>query len=332
MPLVSVIIVNWNGKATLGECLAALLGQTFRGFEVIVVDNGSTDGSLEIARKALSEKGDTARVVSLGRNAGFAAGNVEGLKLARGEFIALLNPDAEPAPSWLATLVEAMRDHPEVGICASKLLVHGSGLIDSAGDGYSTFLRAFKRGEGEEAARYDEEEFVFGACAGAALYRMAMIEEIGFLDEEFFIIHEDTDLNFRAQLMGWRALFVPGAVVQHRVRASIGHMSDTAVYYSLRNSELVRMKNVTPGLFLRCLPALLLGMMAEFIYFALRHRRLLLYLRAKRDAFVMLGAMLVKRRQTLAARKVDDRYLSGVMTSAFEECFLRQKAMRFVRG
>lgn len=104
-----------------------------------------------------------------------------------------------------------------------------------------------------------------------------MIEEVGFLDEDFFLIHEDTDLNFRAHLYGWKVLCVPTAIVHHKVRSSIGHMSDMAVYYTLRNSELVRMKNIPISLCLNCLPEFILGMVTEFLYFAIKHRRMLLY-------------------------------------------------------
>ena len=153
-----------------------------------MVDNGSQDGSLLDIRRFLEESpiGSSVKLVPLERNLGFAGGNIEGLKHADGEYIALLNNDAAPDKNWLGELVMAMDSDPMVGICASKLIVHGSEIIDSAGDGFSTSLKGFKRGTGEKSFLYNKREFVFGACAGAALYRRKMIEEIGFLDEDFF--------------------------------------------------------------------------------------------------------------------------------------------------
>jgi GT2 family glycosyltransferase len=213
------------------------------------------------------------------------------------------------------------------------MIVHGTGFIDSAGDGYATSLKGFKRGEGELSHKYDVEECVFGACAGAALYRRKMLEEIGFLDEDFFIIHEDTDLNLRAQLAGWKVKYVPSAIVHHKVRSTIGHMSDSAVYYTLRNSEFVRIKNIPLPVFLRCLPGFLLGVLSEFIYFGLKHRRMVTWFRAKMDALKALGRMLPKRRRIMKElRKADNDYLYGLMTPVWEKEFLVSKLKKFIRG
>ena len=154
-----------------------------------------------------------------------------------------------PDEKWLEELVRQMDRDSRIGVCASKLMVYNSNRIDSAGDGYTRTLKGFKHGEGEESNKFNEQKFVFGACAGAALYRKEMLEQIGFLDEDFFLIHEDTDLNFSAQLAGWKVLYVPTAMVHHKVRSSIGIMSDMAVYYTLRNNEFVRIKNVPFGVF-----------------------------------------------------------------------------------
>jgi GT2 family glycosyltransferase len=184
MPRVTLIIVNYNGQGLIRDCLKGLERQSFKDFKVVVVDNGSL---LDI-RRFLEESpiGSLVKLVPLERNLGFAGGNVEGLKHADGNYIALLNNDAAPDKNWLGELVMAMDSDPEVGICASRLIVHGSEIIDSAGDGFSTSLKGFKRGEGEAASLFNRVEYVFGACAGAPLERRKMIEKIGFLDEDFF--------------------------------------------------------------------------------------------------------------------------------------------------
>jgi len=334
MSRVSVIIVNYNGLGLIRDCLKALELQRFKNFKVVMVDNGSQDGSLLDIRRFLEESpiGSSVKLVPFERNLGFAEGNVEGLKHADGDYIALLNNDAAPDKNWLGELVMAMDSDLNVGICASKLIIYESDIIDSAGDGFSTSLKGFKRGEGEASSLFNRVEYVFGACAGAAIYRRKMIEEISFLDEDFFLIHEDTDFNFRAQLYGWKVLYVPTAMVQHKVRSSIGHMSDTEVYYALRNSELVRIKNVPLALFISCFPEFIMGMVTEFIYFAIKHKRLTSYFKAKIDAIRMLRAMLKKRKMNLPGAKVNTERLRELMTPVFERNYLRKRLKKFFFG
>ncbi len=334
MPRVSVIIVNYEGRDLTIGCLKALDTQSFKDFEIIIVDNCSTDNSLQEVQK-FKEKSVLSHpmtIVPLNKNEGFAGGNLAGLNEAKSEYIALLNNDTEPDKDWLYNLVAGMDTNTDVGICASKLLVFGADVIDSAGDGYATSLKGYKRGEGEDKGKYDEQEYVFGACAGAVLYRQKMLEEIGFFDDDFFLIHEDTDLNLRAQLTGWKVLYVPTAVVYHKVRSSIGHMSDMAVYYTLRNSEFVRIKNIPCSIFLRCLPEFIIGTITEFLYFALKHRKLRLYISAKLDVLKLLPKMLKKRRTIVKNKKVSSKYLYSIMTSVWNKEFVAQKAQKFLKN
>ena len=332
MTKVSLVVINYNGRDFIVDCLGALERQLFKNFEIVLIDNGSSNGSLIEIQKLLNESLITplVKMLSLEKNIGFAGGILEGLKHATGEYIALLNNDTEPDKEWLGEQVEAMDNSPDVGICASKLIVYGTDIIDSAGDGFSAALRGFKRGEGEKSFLYNKREYVFGACAGAALYRRKMIEEIGFFDEDFFLIHEDTDLNFRAQLYGWKVLYVPTAIVYHKVRSSIGKRSPNAIYYTLRNSELVRMKNIPFSLFLNCLPWFILGMVSEFLFFAVRHRHPILYFKAKIDVIRMFPLMLKKRKVNLKVTKVESTDLRKLITPAFERNFLRSKLKKFV--
>ncbi len=331
-PRVSIIIVNWNGEKFLPELFVSLKKQSFRDFEVVLVDNASSDGSKSLVKHLSQNSPFSIRMVELSTNRGFAGGNIEGLKYCSGNYIALLNNDTVADENWLAELVEAIDTHPDVGICASKLIVHGTNIIDSAGDGYAKSLKGLKRGEGENSERFDQHEYVFGACGGAALYRREMIEEISFLDEDFFLIHEDTDFNFRAQLAGWKVLYVPTAVVHHKVRSSIGYMSDTAVYYTLRNSEFVRLKNVPFGVFLRCLPEFIIGMITEFIYFPIRHRQCKLYFKAKMDVVRVLPKLLRKRAVIMKNRKVSDCYIMNIMTPVWQRDFLMTKLKKLLHG
>jgi GT2 family glycosyltransferase len=324
---VSLIIINFNGKTLLDECFHAIKAQTFRDFETIVVDNASSDGSAEAISSLLPE----ARLIRNRKNVGFSGGLLMGFENAAGDYISVLNNDVIIDPSWLGKLVKAMDEHPEAGICASKIMAYGTDIIDSAGDGYSTVLKGFKRGEREHGTAFERPEYVFGACAGAALYRRRMIEETGFFDKDFFLIHEDTDMNLRAQIAGWKVLFVPDAVVYHKVRSTIGHMSDTAVYYTLRNNEFVRMKNVPIGIIFRYLPLLIIYAFMEFVFFSIRHRRFGLYVRAKADALRYMPAMLRKRSEVMKTKRVNNSYLRSIITPVRNQMFFSLKMKDFIQ-
>lgn len=334
MSKVSIVIINYNGKGLTKDCLKSLEKQTFKDFEVIIVDNNSSDGSLnEIYNYVKSSPLSSGiQIIPLKNNTGFSGGNIEGLKYAKSKYIALLNNDTEPEEEWLEKLANAMDDAPEVGIGASKLIVYETDIIDSAGDGCSTSFKGFKRGEGENSSHYDKQEYIFGACAGAAIYRRSMIQETGFLDEDFFLIHEDTDLNLRAQIYGWKILFVPTAIVFHKVRSTIGDMSNTAIYYTLRNSEFVRIKNVPVSLLVRYTPELLLAFFLEMVYFAVRHRHPLLYVKAKIDVARMLPAMIKKRRVIMSSMKISNEELLKLVTPVYERKFLKNKIRKFIFG
>lgn len=326
--IVSVIVVNYNGEKWIGRALQCLMNQTLRDFEVIVVDNASHDHSNSLIRRHFP----SVKLIEYPINSGFAGGNLVGLKAAKGEYIALLNSDAFPEPSWLECLLEAMQSNPKVGICASKLIVDGTDLIDSAGDGCTTALKGYKRGELERKDKYDESVYTFGACAGAALYRRAMIDEIGFFDEDFFLIHEDTDLNFRAQLAGWKCLYVPDAVVHHQVRSTIGNHSDLAIYYSNRNSDLVWIKNTPLRLMLRYLPHKLLMDFGSFIFFGVRKGRISVFMKAKLDVLKLLPVMLKKRRQVQALKKISNKELTRLLTSVWKKGYLALRLRRMMGG
>jgi GT2 family glycosyltransferase len=330
--MVSILIVTYHSAATIGECLLSLQKQTFTDFEVIIVDNNSTDSTKEVIDAARGSLSYLTTTFYLEQNLGFTGGNQYAFERARGSLIALLNPDTVAESNWLCELSEAMMSKTEVGICASQLIARDTGLIDAAGDGYSTSLKGFKRGEGCSREEFDEPCYVFGACAGASLYRRAMLEEIGFFDKDFFLIHEDTDLNMRAQLMGWKAFYVPTAVVYHAVSSSIGVMSDTAVYYALRNTELVRIKNVPVTLLLRYSFFLLFFTFLEFFYFGILHRKISLYAKAKMAALRMTPAMLKKRTSIQKLRKTPSRRLIPILTPVLDRQFFIAKVRKLFLG
>jgi len=299
-PIVSVVIVNWNGHRLLERCLQSLMVQSVPPADVIVVDNGSSDGSVEL----VSREFPGVHLIALTDNVGFSRANNIGIRHARGDYIALLNNDAEPAPDWLASLVTALQANPDFDFCASKMVLYDNPhLADACGDFYTREGIPGKIGHLEPGDRYSVEREVFGACAGAALYRREVLEQTGGFDEDFFIVHEDSDLSFRARLLGYRCLYVPTAVVQHHLSASLGKESETAVYYAQRNMEFVFFKNMPTGLLLKYLP---LHMLADVLLFAryIWHRQARVFLRAKLDAIRMMPKMLKKRCQIQRDRRI----------------------------
>lgn len=325
---VSVIVVNWNRADLLQDCLTALSCQSYSDYQIIVVDNGSGDNSVALVK----ENFPRVKLVELSENRGFTGGNAAGLEVAEGEFIALVNNDARVEPDWLENLLRPMLGDSAIGICAAKLIVEGSEIIDSAGDGITTAGVGFNRGLGADARRFAQSQAIFGACGAAALYRRSMLDEIGFLDGDFFLYDEDIDLNFRAQLAGWKCQYVADAVAHHRGNATSERLSDLHVYYHTRNLEFVWLKNMPAKLMLRFVHHKLIQESAAFAYLCLRHGRWKAFFRAKRDALGMLSIMLKKRREIQLRRKVSDRYVKSLLTPVVDRAYVMGKLRQLIRG
>lgn len=282
--------------------------QVFRSFSVILVDNGSHDGSVDFVKKNHPD----VQVIALNTNAGFAAANNAALRAIETPYAALLNNDAVPDSQWLQHLVDALATHPEAGFAASKMLFYDNpNIIDRAGDAYTTAGVGFLRGSGNPIDKFDKEEWVFGASAGAALYRTAMLQNIGLFDEEFFLLYEDVDLSFRAQLKGYKCLYVPEAIVYHKGSSSIVHDSPTSVYYGHRNLEWVYIQNMPFRLIIKSIIPHLIYDFVAFVYFVIRGRGID-FVRAKRDALIGLRQALHKRREVQKSKIVDDAYIWGL--------------------
>jgi GT2 family glycosyltransferase len=213
-----VVIPTWNGAHLLGPCLDALAAQTLPPARILVVDNGSTDGSRELV-----ESRSGVEWIPLGDNRGFAAAANAGIAASTAPLVALLNNDAVPESGWLEALVLGLDDQ-RVSFAASRMLFADRDEINAAGDSFDARGRGgYNRGIGQpDGPAFDEPRLVFGACAGAALYRRSLFDDVGGFDERFFLSWEDVDLDLRATLAGHRCLYVPGAVVRHRQGASSG--------------------------------------------------------------------------------------------------------------
>lgn len=242
LPRVSVIIPNWNGAQHLRECLGSLEQQSFGDFEVVLVDNGSTDDSLSLVEREFP----SVRIVRNHANLGFSAAVNAGIRASSAEYLVLLNNDTRASRDWLEQLVVAMDATPEASFAACRMLRYDPPhLIDSAGDRFS-LLRGggVNIGAGELAKFHDQPAWVFGACAGAALYRRTLFDDIGLFDEDFFLVFEDVDLSLRARMAGHRCLYVPNAVVFHKRGASTDVQSVAVATRSFRNFVWVAGKNL----------------------------------------------------------------------------------------
>lgn len=320
-PLVSVIVVTWNSKAHLPRCLAALSSQTTQNFEVVLVDNGSTDGSVDnLSREHPSLN---LRVECLNRNLGFAAANNLGARLAHGKWLALLNADAFPAPDWLEKLLKATEEQPGYSFFSSRQIqAYNPECLDGTGDAYYVSGMAWRRNIGYPANQFGLfQEEVFSPCAAAALYLRAAFIEVGGFDEDFFSYYEDIDLGFRLRLYGYRCLYVSEAIVHHVGSATVGVMSDFVLYYSHRNIVWTFVQNMPAALFWRYLFAHIALNIIYMLYYTLRGRGKILW-KAKFDAMRGLTKALKKRRVIQKARKATSADLLHVMERGWLQPYL----------
>jgi GT2 family glycosyltransferase len=307
---VTVVIPNWNGERFLSTCLTSLREQTFKDFETVVVDNGSTDHSVALVDRSFPQ----VRVLPLSENRGFSAAVNAGIEASRTEYVALLNNDTETDPRWLEVLVRAAETYPEAGSFASKLVDYEDRhLLDGAGDALRRSGLPYRLGHGEpDRGQYDRTAFVLSACAAAALYRQSMLDDVGLFDEDFFAYCEDGDLSMRAQLAGYRCLYVPRAVVYHMGSASTGERSPFAVRLGTRNGLCLLVKNLPAPLVPSFLPFVVVGQLSRLVV-AASTSTLRAHLEGLAGALRLLPLMLRKRREIQKRRQVPIRYIRQLL-------------------
>lgn len=317
-PRISVILVNWNGRSHLARCLPALAAQTWPDLEVVVVDNGSTDGSAAW----LAEAWPAARVISLDHNAGFAEANNRAIRATDAAWVALLNNDTVPDPGWLAALMAAPGADPRVGSVASRMLFLGNpGVINSAGIAVDRAGLAWDRLGGAPSAVGDAPAEVFGASAGAALFRREALDDVvetapdgdgAVFDPRFFMYLEDVDLAWRLRLRGWRSVYAPAARVLHHGSATSGEGSVFKNRLLARNKVWVLAKNYPMWPLLAWSP-LILGydLASAPVRWVLRGQTAAMWGRV--EALRGLGPVLTQRRRVQARRTAAWRDLAAVM-------------------
>ena len=301
---VTVIIVNWNGERFLDRCLSALMAQTVAPHEIVLVDNASTDASLDIVRRYPS-----VRLLVQDENHGFARGNNIAIGAADtdSEWIALLNPDAFPETQWLETLLSATIAYPAFDIFGSKLVnANDDTVLDGAGDAYHISGLPWRIGYGKKIgfSLSAQTREVFSPCAAAAMYRRSALCDVGGFDEDYFCYVEDVDLGFRLRLAGYRCLYVSSSVAHHVGSGTTGgQLSEFVLYHGNRNLVWTFVKGMPGILFWVFLPLHVLLNLVIIFSFTLKGRRAVI-LRAKRDALLGLPKMWRKRRDIQKNRKV----------------------------
>jgi len=323
---ITVVVVNWNSRDLLRECLFSLRRQTYRNFHVIVVDNGSIDGSLEMLD---SEFGGFAYIIKNSKNHGFCRAVNQAIQASKSDFVALLNNDAEAQPAWLEEMVTAIERADDIGMCASKILRHDQPrVIDKVG--HLIYLDGQNRGRGTgqtDRGQFDQEEETLFPDGCAALYRRGVFESVGLFDEDFFAYGDDAELGLRARIGGWRAVYTPRAVVYHRHSQTLGAYSPEKIFYVERNRVWLAVKLFPMSILLLnpyyAAMRFVAGMLASaarrgpggnFVREYSMLRLLWTVLRANMAALIRVPQMLKKRAQISRRRKISSAELRRLLS------------------
>lgn len=311
MEKIFVVIPNWNGADLITECLKSIEKQTLRA-KIVVVDNGSVDESVSIIESGFPN----AHLIKLAKNTGFAGGVNTGIRYALeqgADAVALFNNDAMANKNWLECLVKTMETQPKIGIVSCKQLRTDKKHIDSTGDFYSIWGMPFPRGRNHaDAGQYDDKTTIFSAPAGATLYRVSMLDEIGLFDEAFFAYYEDVDISFRAQLAGWEIVYEPKAVVYHHVNTTSSKLGNFSRYHTTKNFHLTYLKNMPGWLFWKYLPLFVLQSFRLFAGSVVRGY-FVTFVHGFWGAFRLIPYALKQRRIIQKSRKTTLGYIDSML-------------------
>ena len=263
---VSVVIPNFNGREYLKTCLNSLLDQTYPEVSIIVVDNGSTDGSQELILSSYPQ----IRLISLSENTGFCHAVNVGIKASKSAYVILLNNDTEVEKDFVENLLTGIKKHKKAFSCAAKMISYQDReQIDDAGNFYNALGWAFARGKGKSVSLYNREDRIFASCGGASIYKREVFEEIGLFDEEHFAYLEDIDIGYRARIHGYQNWYIPNAHVYHIGSGTSGsRYNHFKIRYSSRNNIYMIYKNMPLLQIVVNLPLLMIGFLLKIIFFA----------------------------------------------------------------
>jgi GT2 family glycosyltransferase len=312
MSKINVIIPNWNGKDWITPCLDSLQKQSIK-VNITVVDNGSTDGSKELIQKKFPE----VKLIELDKNYGFDTAVNTGIRpaLEKGfEYIILFNNDAEADQNWAKNLTNAASAHTDAGIVTGKLMHMDKKHIDSTAEIFYSWGVPGSRGRNEEdSGQYDKRGYVFGATAGASLYKAELFKDIGLFDEDFFAYAEDSDISFRSQLAGWKVYYEPQAKAYHHINATSSRVHGFHAYHTMKNLPLLFWKNVPARLLLGFTFKFTVMYFITFIAMA-RQGAGLSALKGVFAGLFYLPKKLAARRGIQRKRKVSIEYIKSIIT------------------
>lgn len=312
--MIDIIIPNWNGRALLRTCLDSLQRQSFRSFRTIVVDNGSTDGSVSFIQENYPE----VSIIELSENKGFSAAVNRGILASDKEWVLLLNNDIEVAEDCLHALAQICNQDVKYHFFALKMIdFHEREKIDGAGDSVMRGGVGYRLGTMENDREiYSIKRDVFGACAGAALYRRSIFADVGLFDEDFFAYLEDVDFNLRAVKAGKRCCYLPDARIYHIGSASTGSkVNSFTVRLSTRNNVFVVLKNFGPVLFFRFFPSFLIYQFF-WLLLVIKKRQFIPYLSGLAESLTYIRTMFIRYENNqktgkLSAKEFGDRIINS---------------------
>lgn len=315
----SVIIPNWNGSELLKDCLNSLMEQTFKNFEIILVDNGSTDNSLEHVNNHFPQ----VRVISFKKNFGFAKAINEGVNVSNADYVIVLNNDTSVDKDWVKNLIACADLHPEVISVNSKLLnFYDKKTIDGVGILINEVGQARSIGwQEKDSGQYGKEQYIFGATGGASLFRRKEFIEVGLFDKKYFMYSEEVDFSFRAQFLGYRSIFCPKAIVYHKHKATSKKLPAHIEYWQFRNMTQTIIKDFPASILFkkwRWLKMILVHL--NTIFYQLKNGYFWPPFLADLWILYHLPHLLRQRKKIQSSRKVSDEYI---------ESFLKEKKITF---
>ncbi len=266
--MISIVIPNYNGKEFLYSCINSIMNQTLIADEIIIVDNNSTDGSLEYIKNNYP----MVKLIELEKNYGFSKAVNVGIKTSKNPYVVLLNNDTVAEEDWLENLYNCIAQKENVFSCSSKMLrLDNKEIIDDAGDGYTLLGWSVKHGDGKDSKLYNSDREIFSSCAGAAIYRKSIFEEIGYFDESFFAYLEDLDICYRARIYGYKCFFASKAIIYHKGSATSGSKYNAFKTKLVpRNNILLLYKNMPIIQLLINLPFIMIGYLIKLLFFSFR--------------------------------------------------------------
>jgi GT2 family glycosyltransferase len=311
-PRASIIVVSTNELHHLRDCMPSLARQSYREFEILLVDNGSTDGGPEYVERDFP----SVRVLRNGANLGYVGANNRGFAEAVGEYLVVLNPDTEVAPNWLGELIRTMDRHPEAGMATSRICHFGRrDLINTCGNDVHITGLAFCRGLDEPVEAFDEPARVAAVSGCSFIIRRSVLEDVGGFDRDFFIYLEDTDLSIRVNLAGYEIRYVPGSIVYHKYLLKLGPQK---FFFLERNRLVLLAKNFRWSTLAALCMALLLSEAMTWTYAALHGRE---YVLAKWRTYAWLfrnwSGVLQRRAAVQRRRRIGDRELLRLLAWRF---------------